>query len=75
MYIILLIVSSFVSWTGERQLILGTAKKGILALKYGPNDLMLWKRGSAFLSRENENLWSDSSLMWFGSLRPPEMLL
>ena len=33
-YVTVLIVLSFVFWTGERHLILGTAKKGILTLKY-----------------------------------------
>ena len=57
MYVSMLIVLSSVFLTGERHLILGTAKKGILTLKYGPKDLMLWKRGSAFVSTEDENLW------------------
>ena len=75
MYVIMLIVLSFVFWTGERHLILGTAKKGILTLKYGPKDLMLWKRGSAFVSTEDENLWIHCKFMWFESPRPPEMLM
>ena len=54
---------------------LGTAKKGILTLKYGPKDLMLWKRGSAFVSTEDENLWIHCKFMWFESPRPPEMLI
>ena len=73
MYVIMLIVLSFVFWTGERHLILGTAKKGILTLKYGPKDLMLWKRGSAFVSTEDENLWIHCKFMWFDSPRPLEM--
>ena len=67
-------VLSMVLWIGERYLILGTAKKGILTLKYGPKDFMLWKRGSAFGSTEAENLRIYSRFMWFDSLRPPEML-
>ena len=50
------IVFSFGFLTGERHLILGTAKKGILTLKYGSKDLLLWKRGSVFVSTEDENL-------------------
>ena len=70
----MLIVLSFVFWTGERHLILGTAKKGILTLGYGPKDLMLWKRSSAFVSTEDENLKIYFRFMWFESPRPPEML-
>lgn len=52
MYIIVLSVLSFVSWTRERHLILKTAKRGIFTSKYGPKDLMLSKRASAFVSTE-----------------------
>ena len=44
--IVYIIVFSFL--TGERHLILGTAKKGILTLKYGAKDMLLRKRGSSF---------------------------
>ena len=71
---VMLILLSMVFWIGERYLILGTAKKGILTLKYGPKDFMLWKRGSAFVSTEDENLRIDSRFMWFDSLSPPEVL-
>ena len=47
---------SFFLLPGERHLILGTAKKGILTLKYGSKDMLLWKRGSVFVSTEDENL-------------------
>ena len=71
---VMLIVLSFVFWRRERHLILGPAKKGILTLKYGPTDLMFWKRDSVFVSTENESLRIYSRFMWFESLRPPEML-
>ena len=71
---IMLFVLSFVYWTGERYLNLGTAKKGILNLKYGPKDLMFWKRGSVFVSTENESLRIYLRFIWFESPRPPEML-
>ena len=71
---VMLIVLSFVFWTGEKHLILGTAKKGILTLKCGPKDLMFWKRGSVFVSTENESLRIYLRFMWFESPRPPEML-
>ena len=64
----------FVYWTGERYLNLGTPKKGILNLKYGPKDMMFWKRGSVFVSTENESLRVYLRFMWFESPRPPEML-
>ena len=39
-WIMYIIVLSFGFLTGERHLILGTAKKGILTLKYGSKDLL-----------------------------------
>ena len=74
MYVIV-IVLSFVFWTGERHLILGTAKKGIWTLKYGFKNLLLWKRSSAFVSTEDEILWIHSRLTWFDTPRPPEVSL
>ena len=71
---VMLNVLSFVFWTGEKHLILGTAEKGILNLKYGPKDLMFWKRGSIFVSTENESLRIYLRFIWFESLRHPEML-
>ena len=68
----MLIVLSFVFWTGERHLILGTAKKGILTLKYGLKNLMFWKGGSVFVSTDDESLRIYSIFMWFESLRSPE---
>ena len=48
--------------------------KGILTSKFGSKDMLLWKRVSAFVSTEDENLWILSRLMWFDGSRPPEML-
>ena len=69
---VILFVLSFVYWTGGRYLNLGTAKKGILNLKYGPKDLMFWKRGSVFVSTDEESLRIYLRFMWFESPRPPE---
>ena len=45
----------------ERHFIVWTAKlnqhKGILIPKFECKDTLLWKRGSSFVSREDENLW------------------
>ena len=49
--------------------------KGILISKYGSKDMLLWKRGSYFVSTEDENLWYTSRLMCFDGPRPPEWLL
>ena len=50
--------------TTERHLILGAAKlnqhKGILTSKFGFKNMLLWKRGSAFVFTEDENLWIPS---------------
>ena len=70
----MLIVLSFVFWTGERHLILGTAKKGILAFKYGLKNLMFWKGGSVFVFTDDKSLRIYSIFMWFELPRPPEML-
>ena len=69
---IIYIVFSFGFLTGERHLITGTAKKGILTLNYGSKDMLLWKRGSVFVSTEDENLWIPYRLMWFIGTRTPE---
>ena len=45
--------------------------KGILTSKFGPKDMLVWKRGSAFVYTEDENLWISSRLMWFYGIRPP----
>ena len=45
-----LCILCFVFLTGERHLITGTAKKGILTLNYGSKDMLLWERGSVFVS-------------------------
>ena len=60
---VMLFMLSFVYRTGERYLNLETAK-----------DMMFWKRGSVFISTENESLRVYLRFMWFESPRPPEML-
>ena len=62
-WIMYTIVFSLNFLTGERYLILGTAKlsqniyfKGILISKYGSQVMLLWKRGSSFGSTEDESL-------------------
>ena len=54
----------------ERQFIVWAAKlnqpiyfKSILTPKFGSKYLLLWKRGAAFVSIEDENLWIHSRLM------------
>ena len=37
--------------------------KGILTSEFGSKDILLWKRGSIFVSTEDENLWINSRLM------------
>ena len=37
----------------------------ILTLKFESKDMLLWKRDSAFVFTEDENLWIPSILMWF----------
>ena len=49
--------------------------KGILTSEFGSKDMLIWKRGSAFLSTEVDNLWISSRLMWFDGPRPPERSL
>ena len=56
----------------ERHFIVWAAKlnqhtyhKGILTSGFESKDMLLWKRGSAFISTEDENLWINSRLMWF----------
>ena len=67
------IVFSLNILTAERYLILETAKlnqhKGSLTSKFESNDMLLWKRGSASVSTEDENLWIPSRLMRFGGAR------
>ena len=43
--------------------------------EFGPKYLLIWKRGSSFVSTEDENLWNPSRLMWFDELRIPERSL
>ncbi|KAL6068694.1 hypothetical protein STEG23_012534, partial [Scotinomys teguina] len=40
--------------------------------KFMSKDTLLWKRGFAFISTEDENLWIASRLIWFDQPRPPE---
>ena len=72
LYVVLFMLS-FVYWTGERYLNLGTAKKGSLNLKHGLKNIF-WRRGSVFVSTEKESLRVYLGFMWFESPRPPEML-
>ena len=46
--------------------------KGILTLKFESMHMLLWKRGSSFISTEDENLWIASRLIWFDGSRPSE---
>ena len=71
---VMLFMLSFVYRIGERYLNLETAKKGILNLKYGPKDMMFWKRGSVSVSTKNESLRMYLRFIWFKSPRPPKML-
>ena len=71
-----IIVFSLNFLTAERHLFLGIAKlnqhiyfKGILTSVFESEDMSLWKRGSAFISTEDENLWIPSRLMWFDGIR------
>ena len=49
--------------------------KGILASKFGPKDLLVLKRGSSFVSTEDEYLWIASRVMWFDGPRPSKRSL
>ena len=60
----------------ERHFIVWTAKlnqhvyyKGIMTSEFGSKNMLLWKRRSSFVSKENENLWISSRLMWFDGPR------
>ena len=66
----------------ERYFIVWAAKpnqhvyyKGILTSEFGSKDMMLWKRGSSFVSTEDENLWNPSRPMWCDESRLPKRLL
>ena len=65
-WIMFIIVFSINFLTTERHLILGDAKlnqhKDILTSKFESKDMLLWKRGSAFVSTEDGNLWIPSRL-------------
>ena len=43
----------------------------ILTSEFESKDMVLWKRGSSFVSTEDENLWIHSRLIWFDGLRTP----
>ena len=73
LYVVLFMLS-FVCWMGEGYLNLGAAKKGSLDLRHGLESVMLWGRGSVFVSTEGESLRMYLGFMWFESPRPPEML-
>ena len=72
----IIIVFSLHFLTAESYLILGVAKlnqhKGILSSKIGTKDMLLWKRGSAFVSTEDKNLWVPSRLLSFDGTSIPE---
>ena len=63
----------------ERQFILWVAKlnqciyfKGILASKFGPEGMLLWKSGSAFVSFEDTKMCLPYRLIWLDQTRPTE---
>ena len=65
----------------ERHFIVWAAKlnqhvcsKGILFLKFESKNMLLWKRGFAFVFTEDANLWVVSRQIWFHRPRPPEKL-
>ena len=47
--------------------------QGILTSKFVSKDKLLWKRGSSFVSTDDENLYNPSKLMWFDGPKPSEM--
>ena len=49
--------------------------KVILTSKFRSKDMLLWKRSSAFVTTEDENLWISSRPMWFDGPRAPERSL
>ena len=44
----------------------------ILTSEFESMDMLLWKRGPSNVSTEDEKLWINSKLMWFGAPRLPE---
>ena len=58
-------------------MVLGTDKvnqhKGILTSKFESKDMLLWKRGSAFVSKD-ENLCYPFRLLWFDGTKPKKSL-
>ena len=76
-WVLHIIVFSLNFSTVGRHLIQGDAKinqhKGILTSKFESKDMLFWKRGSAFDSTEDEDLWIPSRLMLFDGTRSPEM--
>lgn len=74
------LLSFFNFLAAERHLILGTAMlnqrtyfKGMVTSKFDSKDMLLRKRGSAFVSTEDRNLWIPSRL-WFDQAGPPETM-
>ena len=66
----------------ERHFIIWAAKlnqngyhKGIMTSEFGSKNMMLWKRGSAFVFTEDETLWIASILIWYDRPHPPERSL
>ena len=65
----------------ERHFIVWAAKlnqhicfKGILTLKFGSKDMLLWKRVSACVSTDNRKLLIPYQLIWFDQTRSPEAI-
>ena len=62
--------------SAERHFIVWAAKlnqyKGILTSEFESKDMLLWKKGSCFVSTEDENLWINYRLIQFDGPRPPE---
>ena len=48
--------------------------KGNLTSKFGSKEMLHWKRDSAFVSTEDENLCIVSRLMWFDQASSPETM-
>ena len=63
----------FIVWAAK--LIQHICSKGILTSGFRSKNMMLWKRGSAFVFTEDETLWIASILIWYDRPHPPERLL
>ena len=60
---------------GATKLIQPMYFKNIMALKFGTKDMLLCKRGSAFVFTEDGKLQIPSRLIWFDQGRPPKRVL